>query len=257
MRGPASSALTAIPAVCLAMSLASCGSPGSAPATSLPAGTATATATGTDTTTATPSPAASETTTAAAPATGTATRPAEGWKTFTTKDGSLAFDYPAGWTIKDPAGQIPEGGGAFVEVSKPDGKSMATLRTNMVTGAECMKKTPYGVLDSQPLPALAQNGQTPRFTFESRTDPDVTDPKKSSIFAYGITAAPEPAGPTACPIAHFFSWPPSGAMFGGAYNPFDTSPGNEPHVDTPEAYKETAEYKNVRQMITSLRPASK
>lgn len=251
MRRPASSALTAFSAVCLAMTLASCGSPGSAPATSSPGGTATATTTADATATAT------ETTTAGATATGTATPPAEGWKTFTTTDGSLAFDYPADWTIKDPAGQTPQGGGVFVEVSKPDGKSMATLRTNMVTGAECTKKTPYGVLDSQPLPALAQNGQTPRFTFESRSDPDVADPTKSSVFAYGITAAPEPTGPTACPIAHFFGWPPSGAMFGGAYNPFDTSPGNEPHVDTPQAYTETTEYKNVRQMITSLRPANK
>ena len=33
-----------------------------------------------------------------------------------------------------------------------------------------------------------------------------------------------------------FTWPPSGASFGGVYNPFDTSPGNEPFVDTPEAY---------------------
>jgi len=254
MRRPASSALTAFSAVCLAMTLASCGSPGSAPTTGSPAGTATATASTSADATAT---ATETTTTTAAPATGTAAPPAEGWKTFTAKDGSLAFDYPADWTIKDPAGQTPQGGGVFVEVSKPDGKSMATLRTNMVTGAECTKKTPYGVLDSQPLPALAQNGQTPRFTFESRTDPDVADPMKSSVFAYGITAAPEPTGPTACPIAHFFGWPPSGAMFGGAYNPFDTSPGNEPHVDTPEAYKETTEYKNVRQMITSLRPASR
>jgi hypothetical protein len=78
---------------------------------------------------------------------------------------------------------------------------------------------------------------------------------KATVLAYGITSAPEPTGPEACPIAHFFSWPPSGAMFGGVYNPFDTSPGNEPHVDTPEAYKETAEYKNIRRMITSLRPA--
>lgn len=253
MRRSASSIGTVFSAVWLAMALASCGSPGSAPATSSPAESPTAGATGT----ATASPTALETTATAAPTTGTATAPAEGWKTFTTQDGSLAFDYPADWTIKDPAGQLPQGGGAFVEVSKPDGKPMATLRTNMVTGAECTKKTPYGVLDSQPLPALEQNGITPRFTFESRTDPEVTDPLKSSIFAYGITAAPEPTGPTACPIAHFFSWPPSGAMFGGAYNPFDTSPGNEPHVDTPQAYKETTEYKNVRKMITSLRPASK
>ncbi|GAA1268004.1 hypothetical protein GCM10009589_21730 [Arthrobacter pascens] len=231
----------------MALMLASCGSPASGPATSSPAGsTADApTASASGTATAAPGTTAPE---------ATAT-PAEGWKTFTAKDGSLSFDYPADWTIKDPAGQTPAGGGVSVEVSKADGKSMATLRTNVVTGAECTKKQPYGLLDSQSLPALAQAGTTPRFTFESRTHREATDPMKATVLAYGITSAPEPTGPEACPIAHFFTWPPSGAMFGGVYNPFDTSPGNEPHVDTPEAYKETAEYKNIRRMITSLRPA--
>ncbi|WP_306921237.1 hypothetical protein [Arthrobacter globiformis] len=179
----------------------------------------------------------------------------EGWKTFTTSDGKLAFDLPSEWTVKDPAGQTPPGGGVFVEVRNPAGKSMATLRTNMVVGAECLKKQPYGMYDSEPLPALKQSGSTPRFTFESRQDDTATDPAKTTMLAYGITSAPEPTGPTACPIAHFFSWPPSGAMFGGVYNPFDTTPGNPPNVDTPEAYTETPEYKNIRAMITSLRPA--
>lgn len=246
MRRSASSAVTAISGMCLALMLASCGASPSAPATTSPQVEA-PTATASSPATASPTTTASEAPT---------TTPAEGWKTFTTKDGSLAFDYPADWTIKDPAGQAPAGGGVFVEVSKADGKAMATLRTNMVTGAECTKKMPYGMLDSQPLPALAQDGKTPRFTFESRMDPDAKDPLKANIFAYGITSAPEPTGTEACPIFHFFNWPPSGAMFGGVYNPFDTSPGNEPHVDTPEAYKETTEYKNVRKMITSLRPAS-
>jgi hypothetical protein len=246
MRRSASSAVAAISGMCLALMLASCGPSPSVPATTSPA-VESPTATATSPATASPTTTASEAPT---------TTPAEGWKTFTTKDGSLAFDYPADWTIKDPAGQAPVGGGAFVEVSKPDGKIMATLRTNMVTGAECTKKMPYGMLDSQPLPALAQDGKTPRFTFESRMDPEATDPMKANVFAYGITSAPEPTGAKACPIFHFFTWPPSGAMFGGVYNPFDTSPGNEPHVDTPEAYKETTEYKNVRKMITSLRPAS-
>ncbi|MDR6558345.1 hypothetical protein J2809_002715 [Arthrobacter pascens] len=247
MRRSASPAVTAISGMVMALMLASCGSPASGPATSSPAGsTADApTASASGTATAAPGTTAPE---------ATAT-PAEGWKTFTAKDGSLSFDYPADWTIKDPAGQTPAGGGVSVDVSKADGKSMATLRTNVVTGAECTKKQPYGLLDSQSLPALAQAGTTPRFTFESRTDREATDPMKATVLAYGITSAPEPAGPEACPIAHFFTWPPSGAMFGGVYNPFDTSPGNEPHVDTPEAYKETAEYKNIRRMITSLRPA--
>ena len=178
----------------------------------------------------------------------------EGWKTFTTSDGKLAFDLPAEWKIKDPAGE-PSQGGVFVEVRNPAGKSMATLRTNMVVGAECTRKQQYNVYESVPLPALRQPGGTPRFTFESRQDDTATDPVKMTILAYGITSAPEPTGSMACPIAHFFSWPPSGAMFSGIYDPFDTTPGNPPNVDTPQAYMETPEYKNIRAMITSLRPA--
>lgn len=178
----------------------------------------------------------------------------EGWKTFTTPDGKLAFDLPTGWTVTDPDG-VSSPDGVFVEVRNPAGKLMATLRTNMVAGAECTKKQQYNVYDSEPLPALKQPGGTPRFTFESRQDDTATDPAKATILAYGITSAPEPTGTTACPMAHFFSWPPGGAMFGGVYNPFDTAPGNPPNVDTPHAYMETPEYKNIRAMITSLRPA--
>jgi hypothetical protein len=108
--------------------------------------------------------------------------------------------------------------------------------------------------DSELLPALALRNTMPRFTFETRQDPTATDPKRMMIAAYGITSSPEPTGKTACPIFHFFTWPPSGAMFGGVYDPFDTTPGNAPHVDTPEAYRDTPEYKDIRAMITSLRP---
>ena len=96
-----------------------------------------ASGTGSGTATATDSP-------ASATATPSATLP-EGWKTFTTSDGTLAFDLPSEWSVRDPAGQTPQGGGVFVEIRNPAGKSMATLRTNMVVGAECFKKQPYGM----------------------------------------------------------------------------------------------------------------
>lgn len=233
---------TAFSAFCAAAVLAGCGTPAAAPATgSPPAETSPATAT----TSASPSAATSPAVTAPA-----------GWKTFTTADGSLAFDYPESWTIKDPAGQ-PAEGGAFVELVSDYGKTMATLRTNMVTGAECTEKFPFMMYDSEPVPALAQDGVAPRFVYEGRTDPDTSDPAESLTLAYGLTSAPEPTGDTACPIFHFFTWPPSGAMFGGVYDPFDTTPGGPMHVDTPEVYMDTTEYKYVKQAITSLRPAGK
>jgi hypothetical protein len=176
------------------------------------------------------------------------------WQTFKTPDGKLQFDYPAEWTVKDRSAEAGSGA-VFLEVLRSDGKSLATLRTNVVTGSECPQRIPYSVLDTVPVPALAQQGVTPNFIFELRLYPAEKDPAKANVMAYGITSAPKPSGPDACPIFHFFTWPPSGASFGGVYNPFDTSPGNEPHVDTPEAYLNTSEYQDIKKMLTSLRPA--
>jgi len=176
------------------------------------------------------------------------------WQTVKTPDGKLQFDHPAEWTIKD-RGTEAAPGGVFLEVLNPHGKSLATLRTNVATGSECTQRIPYSVLELVPVPALAQQGVTPHFIFELRLYPAEKDPTKANVMAYGISSAPKPSGPDACPIFQFFTWPPSGASFGGVYNPFDTTPGNEPHVDTPEAYLETAEYQDIKKMITSLRPA--
>lgn len=185
--------------------------------------------------------------------------PASGWKTFTTTDGGLTFDYPAGWTVKDPGGAL---GGEFVDVLNAEGKPMAGLRTNIVTGAECVGKTPYEVYDSEPMVALAEgggaDGGVPRYVFESRGDD--TDPvaTQSTIAAYGITMVPEESGDMACPMFHLFLWPPSGAFFGGTYNPeYNETPGDPalPYLEKAKLYASTPEYQDVRTMITSLRPA--
>jgi hypothetical protein len=185
---------------------------------------------------------------------GTPAPTAANWKIFKTPDGKLQFDYPAEWTVKDRSAEAASGA-VFLEVLNPHGKSLATLRTDVVTGAECTQRIPYSVLDLVPVPALAQQGATPHFIFELRLYPAEKDPMKANVMAYGISSAPKPSGPDACPIFHFFTWPPSGASFGGVYNPFDTTPGNEPNVDTPEAYRNTSEYQDIRKMVTSLRPA--
>lgn len=223
--------------------LAGCAAPAAAP----PAGSPPAKTAAPASPAATPSPSGE-----AAPA-GT-DAPAAEWKTFTTADGKLSFDYPAEWTVTDGAGSSAYGGPS-VEVKNANGKALAVLRTNVAAGVECPEKIPFMTYDAEPIPALAQAGVTPRFVYEARTNPAATDPMKTHTFGYGITSAPEPTGVTACPIAHVFNWPPSRAAFAGSYNPFDTTPGNQMHVDTPEAYADTAEYQFIRQMITSLRPA--
>ncbi|ACL41235.1 conserved hypothetical protein [Pseudarthrobacter chlorophenolicus A6] len=179
-------------------------------------------------------------------------------KTFTTADGQLAFDHPAGWSVRDPAGELPEGGGAFAEVTNEAGKPLATLRTNMATGSICTEKYPFEEFESQQLPALAQAGTVPRFVYESRGNSSAPGPANTPAAAYGITVSAAPAGDLACPIFQFFTWPPTAAMFGAFYSPENnTTPGAEnlPYLEQARKYMDTTEYQDIRRMITSLRPA--
>ena len=185
--------------------------------------------------------------------------PSSGWKTFTTQGANLSFDYPPGWTVEDPGGALT---GEFVDVLNAAGKPMAGLRTNIVTGSECVDKVPYKVYDSQPMVALAEggggDGGVPRYVFESRGEDLDAVATQSTIAAYGITMIPEEPGDTACPMFHLFLWPPSGAFFGGTYNPENNStPGDAslPYLKKAELYAATQEYRDVRRMIISLRPA--
>ncbi|MEG9246683.1 hypothetical protein V6S67_01110 [Arthrobacter sp. Soc17.1.1.1] len=267
MGRPTAPVLLSSGAVGLAILVTGCGAgPGAAPegaesqqarpAADTPAPTPTPAPAPTPTPTPTPAPTqdpATPSAPAGAPSEPGAAGPPEGWVTYTTADGSLAFDHPAGWTVADAPEAPPAG--VSVVVGDSTGRQLATLQTDLVTGAVCPAELPYSLLDAEPLPALAQGTVTPRFVFEGRTDPAVADPVAASTLAYGITAAPEPTGATACPLAHFFPWPPSGAAFGGVYDPFLVYPGKPPHIDTPHAYMETEEYQGIRAMITSLRPA--
>lgn len=186
-----------------------------------------------------------------------------GWETFTTSDGTLSFDYPSAWTIRDEAGKAALGG-EFVDVLNADGKQMAALRTNVVTGLVCTERVAFQIFDSEPMQALAESGaadrNVPRFVFEARGDATALEPSPPTIAAYGITAVPEPTDAVACPVFHLFLWAPSGALFGQAYNPaLNITPGDPglPYLEKAKLYAGTAEYQDIRTMITSLRPAEK
>ncbi|MHC6228536.1 hypothetical protein ACX5I6_01875 [Arthrobacter sp. MMS24-T111] len=182
---------------------------------------------------------------------------AAAWTTFTTADGTMAFDLPAGWRVKDPAGELAEGGGAFSEVRNQSGKIMATLRTNMATGSTCTERYPYEILDTVDVPALVQGGAVPQFVFESRANAQTPGLYSTPAAGYGITSGPAASGPDACPIFQFFSWPPNAAMFGASYDPNNNAtPGDPslPYLELARKYRGTAEYSDIRKMITSLRP---
>ncbi|VXC17554.1 conserved exported hypothetical protein [Arthrobacter sp. 9AX] len=241
----------AVPAVLFSLSLLiACGGPSSPPqgTTSAPSSTAT------------PTTPATTTASASASVTGNASSapPSAPWTTYTTAAGDLAFDLPSTWNVKDPAGELAEGGGAFAEVSSGDGRLLATLRTNMATGSTCTEKYTYSVLESQELPQLAQHGTVPRYTFETRGNATAAGPPDTPAAAYGITSAPLPEGDSACYIFHFFTWPPNAATFGAFYNPeLNLTPGdpNLPYLEKAKLYAGTAEYRDIKRMVTSLRPA--
>ncbi|KRE81014.1 hypothetical protein [Arthrobacter sp. Soil762] len=247
MRSPAVSGAVIPTAILMALLLAGCG-PQPGP-TASPSPTVTSAATGT--TTAVPTAAVSPS------ATGTAAASAA-WTAYTTADGQLTFEHPAAWSIRDPAGELPEGGGAFAEVTNQAGKPLATLRTNMATGSTCLERFPYEVLEAEELPLLAQGGAAPWFVFETRGNDAAPGPANTPAAAYGITSVPAPDGDSACAIFHFFTWPPTAAMFGAFYNPGNNvTPGAEslPYLEQAKKYAATPEYRDIKRMITSLRPA--
>jgi hypothetical protein len=247
----------AVPAVLFSLSLlTACGGPASPPQ-----GTTSGVSTASETATAQPTPTETITVAASPDITGSpaGTPPAAAsWTTYTTAAGDLAFDLPSAWNVKDPAGELAEGGGAFAEVTSEDGRLLATLRTNMATGSTCTEKYPYSVLESQELPQLAQHGTVPRYTFETRGNETMSGPPDTPAAAYGITSAPLPEGDSACYIFHFFTWPPNAATFGAFYNPeLNLTPGrpNLPYLEKAKLYAGTPEYQDIKRMITSLRPA--
>lgn len=254
MRSPASSRITAPAAILIACLLTGCGQqagppgPASQNASDLPASV---------TATAPPGSNAPPGETKGPEATG-GSMPSAAWTTYTTADAQLIFDLPSAWNVEDPAGELPEGGGAFAEITNAAGKPLATLRTNMATGSTCLDRYPYSVLDSEELTALTRKGATPRFVFETRGTAADPGPADTPAAAYGITSGPPPSGESACAIFHFFTWPPNAAMFGAFYNPANNeTPGDVslPYLEKAKIYTETAEYRDIKRMITSLRPA--
>ncbi|WP_427018259.1 hypothetical protein ACQCSX_06740 [Pseudarthrobacter sp. P1] len=239
MRRSVSSGVAVPAALLVALLLAGCG-PQAGPPASTPEGTS--------------NPAISLATTTMPSQTASAA-----WTEYTTADGQLTFDLPAAWSVTDPAGELAEGGGAFAEIANQAGKPLATLRTNMATGSECTQRYPYSVLESQEMTALAQNGATPRYVFETRGNATEPGPANTPAAAYGITSGPAPEGDSACAIFHFFTWPPNAAMFGAFYNPANNetpADASLPYLEKAKKYAQTPEYRDIKRMITSLRPAS-
>ena len=97
-------------------------------------------------------PSASASATPATPATSDAATPppAPGvWRTFTSADGKVSFDYPGSWSVSTPAGAAGSGD-VDVDVSDEAAVVVASLHLGPYggLGGACQGAVPYTVLDS-------------------------------------------------------------------------------------------------------------
>ncbi|MFF2344116.1 hypothetical protein [Pseudarthrobacter sp. NPDC058119] len=168
---PVKAVLSGISLVAAAVLLAACSSPQAAgpgwtaqPDPSAPAASGTGTS-GTGTSGTTP-PVGGAGATASAPATSggpQAVPTATSWKTFSDPAKTVSFDLPADWIAQSVAteeGVLP--GGLKVDVKKPDGTFMASLRTGLPpSSVDCPDgaQHPYTVISSVPFDLAAEGGE--------------------------------------------------------------------------------------------------
>jgi hypothetical protein len=234
--------------------------PTESPASTTPP-SATAATTPSATAATTPS-ATAVTTPSASAAAGPATEaPSAGaWRTFSSADARVSFDYPASWRVSNVAGGV---GGVDVDVANEAGVVVASLHLGPSggLGGACQGEVPYTVLDSVEvdLPHQASKGSvTPRFAFRALQE-------KSRVTAsFGLTDRPAGQGGTTCMFYNVVIGPADPPMysFGDAFqvragdvenDPMRKGAKAFPSLDAARAYMATPEYLNAKRMITSLK----
>ncbi|MER1996391.1 MAG: hypothetical protein ABTA24_07835 [Arthrobacter sp.] len=179
-------------------------------------------------------------------------------ESFTTADGMLQFDHPAGWTVQplsSPATDTYNQTGEALEIINADGQTMAQLISGVVTGFVALPGVPYVEFDYEPVPGLADKepgrGETPAFVFHG-LDHAVGFEADMAITGWGRQTAPESAV-----LPHGFEFIPgtSGAFFHRSIGP-DTMLPVDPALTGAqrlEAYMQTEEYQDIKAMMMSLR----
>ena len=201
----------------------------------------------------------------AAPATSDAATPppAPGvWRTFTSADGKVSFDYPGSWSVSTPAGAAGSGD-VDVDVSDEAAVVVASLHLGPAggLGGACQGAVPYTVLDSAEvdLPYQPSKGSvTPRFAFRALQETDRV------TASYGLTSMPAGQGGTTCMFYNVVNGPAETPMYTFA-DAFQVRAGDPeeipgrkgakafPSMDAARAYMQTPEYVNAKRMITSLK----
>jgi len=190
-----------------------------------------------------------------------ATAPSAGaWRTFTSADSKVSFDYPASWRVSDTAGGS---GGVDVDVANEASVVVASLHVGPSggIGGACQGDVPYTVLDSLEvdLPHQPAKGTvTPRFAFRALQEPDRV------TASFGLTDTPAGQNGTTCMFYNVVTGPPEWPLFsfadafqvragGSEDDPTHKGAKTFPSLDAARAYMQTPEYLNAKRMITSLK----
>lgn len=235
--------------------------PAAASTAAVPTPTESATVTTTPSPTATASVAVTPSATAA-PATSAPATPgpaAAAWRTFTSPDPKISFDYPATWRVVDAGGA----GGLHVDVANEAAVVVASLffGPSGGIGGACQGPVPYTVLDvvEVNLPYQPSKGSvTPRFAFRALQEAGHV------TASYGLTSSLAGQGGTTCMFYNVVNGPADPPLYsfadafqvrvgGSEDDPMRKGAKTFPSMEAARAYMQTPEYLNAKRMITSLK----
>ena len=196
-----------------------------------------------------------------APSSGPASLPVAAWQTFSSANGKVAFDHPAGWTVVPLSG---DGVGNVVRLQVTDsaGKPVADLvygDTGGALGGACSSEPrPYTVLDAveMPLPYNAgASNVTPRFTFRA------VETGSGVNASFGLTSSTAGSDGRSCMFYNVVNGPRESPvyMFADSLQVNSApSPGGASGVKSfsslaeAQTYMQTPAYVDAKRMITSL-----
>ncbi|MCQ1954242.1 hypothetical protein [Arthrobacter sp. zg-Y238] len=176
------------------------------------------------------------------------------WATYTTADSSLRFEHPSGWDIRElPARANDPAGGVSLEVVDDGGRVLARLDTGIITDLSCSEPAEpasYVEYESVPMPALeSKQGSDQRFVYRSLAPSGGLAAQATYAVVSGQQQSPE------CGLFDFFTLTESsGGRFAGEYAA-SSGVSQEEYLEGVSRYRETQEYRDLREMLTSLRNA--
>jgi hypothetical protein len=191
---------------------------------------------------------------AVSPDTGGSPDARDDWPSYKTSDGALAFDHPGNWTVEEvpPLANDPAGG-VSVRVHDAGGGLVAQLDTGLIADLICAdpdEDVQYTEYDSQQMPELdSVQGTDQRFVYRSVafSNPERGDP----VATYAVISEIGDRGQ--CGLFDFFTFTESsGGRFAGQY-PAEEVAAGQSYVDAAADYANSAEFSDVKRMLTSLR----